>query len=140
MKRIIFNLLPGFFLWFGSLLIARGDPPLACCDVIQLPNSQVEDCTAKGQFEPVVVDPLVTASVNLQFDASLAGAQVVVQALDGGTLGINGSMTLDQEGNLSFSFQVSQQPGLYRVSVVDVNGDGSVPLALVQFQIPNPDQ
>jgi hypothetical protein len=140
MKRILLNALPAILLWLGSFPIARGDPPLACCDVIQLANSQVEDCTAKGQFESMVVDPLVTATVNLEFDVTLAGTQVVVQALDGGTLGINGSTTIDQGGNLSFSFQVGEQPGLYRVSVVDVNGDGSVPLALVQFQVPNPEQ
>lgn len=141
MKEKLFStLLLSTFLWFGSCLIARSDPPLACCDVIQLTNSQVEDCTAKGQFEPVVVAPVEAATVTLQFDASLAGSQVVVQALDGGTLGINGPVTIDADGSISFPFQVGDQPGLYRVSVVAQYGSEDLPLALVQFQVPNPDQ
>jgi hypothetical protein len=140
MKRIIFNLLPGFFLWFGSLVIARGDPPLSCCDVIQLDAIQMQDCSPKGEFQPVSMTSLETATVTLEFDVSLAGTEVTIQALDGGTLSTGGSTTIDQNGNLSFSFQVADQPGLYRISVVAQMGNGSVPISMVQFQVPNPEQ
>jgi hypothetical protein len=139
MKRILFNLLP-IFLWLGNCMIARGDPPLSCCNVIQLGASQVEDCSAKGAFEPVVVTSLETAAVTLQFDTTLAGTPVVVQALDGGTVGINGSSAIDQDGNLSFSFQIGNQAGIYRVSVVANYGNEDIPVSLVQFQVPNPEQ
>ena len=139
MKRTMFNLLLAIFLWLGSSRIARGDPPLGCCDVIQLATSQLEDCSVTGEFQPVVVSPLETITVTLQFDVSLASTQVVVQALDGGALGIGGSATIDQNGNLTFPFQVDYQPGLYRVSfIADLDGV-SVPFSLVQFQVPNPE-
>jgi hypothetical protein len=78
--------------------------------------------------------------VTLQYHTSLAGRPVVIQALDGGTLGINGSTAIDQDGNLTFPFQCGEQPGLYRVSVVvDVEGNREPPGALVQFQVPNPE-
>lgn len=138
MKRILFNLL-AIFLWLGSSLIAHGDPPFPCCYTIQLAASQVEDCSATGEFQPVMVAPLETATVTLQFGASLAGTELVVQALDGGALGIGGSTTIDQNGNLTFPFQVDYQPGLYRVSVIaDLDGV-SVPFSLVQFQVPSPE-
>lgn len=142
MKRIMFNLLLAVFLWLSSCLIpaARGDPPLGCCVVIQLSSSQVQDCNAKGRFQPVVVNPAESATVTLQYQISFAGRPVVIQALDGGTLGINGDTAIDQNGNLTFPFQCGEQPGLYRVSVVvDVAGNREAPGALVQFQVPNPE-
>jgi hypothetical protein len=140
MKRILFNLL-AIFLWLGSCLIpaARGDPPLGCCVVIQLSTSQVQDCNANGRFEPVVVTPAESATVSLQYHISFAARPVVIQAFDGGTLGINGSTAIDQDGRLTFPYQCGEQPGFYRVSVVvDVGGNREAPGALVQFQVPNP--
>src|SRR6266545_6710394 len=93
MKKIMFSLL-AVSMWLSSWQVVQADPPLACCDVIQIAASQVEDCSAKGEFQPVLVSPSETASVTLQFDTSLAGTAVVVQALDGGVLGINGSATI----------------------------------------------
>jgi hypothetical protein len=138
MKRILLNLLPVILLWLGICLIARGDPPLGCCE-IQLATTQLEDCSDSGEFQPATAAALETATVTLQFDASLAGTAVAVQALDGGTLGINGSTVIDQTGNLSFPFQVGALPGLYRVSVVAQYESGDVPVALVQFQVPSPE-
>ena len=112
MKSIMFNLLLAVLIWLGSSLIARGDPPLGCCDIIQLATTQREDCSTTGEFQTVAVSALETINVTLQFDVSLASTQVVVQALDGGALGIGGSATIDQNGTLTFPFQVSDQPGL----------------------------
>jgi len=135
-KKISLRLL-ATLVWFGSSLIARGDPPLGCCDVIQLTTSELEDCSTTGEFQTVVVSPLETTTVTLQFDVSVVNTAVVVQALDGGILGIGGSAIIDQNGSLTFPFQVGDQPGLYRVSVIaDVDGI-SVPFSLVQFQVPN---
>ena len=139
MKRTMFNLLSALFLWLASCLIVRGDPPLGCCDVVQLASSQLEDCSTTGEFQTVVVSPLEMITVTLQFDVSVVNTPVVVQALDGGILGIGGSATIDQNGSLTFPFQVGDQPGLYRVSVIaDLDGI-SVPFSLVQFQVPNPE-
>ena len=69
----------------------------------------------------------------------MASKSVSVQALDGGTLANTGS-TIDQNGALSFSFQVSDQPGVHRVIVIDPNADAESPhiVALVQFEVPSP--
>jgi hypothetical protein len=139
MKKTIFNLLPGVFLWLSGGLTANGDPPSGCCYVIQLVGSQLEDCSATGEFQPVSVLPLEPTTVTLQFGISLAGTEVVIQSLDGGTLGVGGSGTIDQDGNLSFPFQAGPLPGLYRVSVIADNDTGSVSLSLVQLQVPNPE-
>jgi hypothetical protein len=137
MNKFPFNLLLAIFFWLASSLVVRGDPPLGCCGVIQLAASQVEDCSTTGEFQTVVVSALETATVTLQFDVSLAGTQLVVQALDGGVLGIGGSATIDQNGSISFPFQVGDQPGLYRVSVIAELDGLSVSFSLVQFQVPN---
>ena len=138
MKPRTFDLLAAIFLWFASCLIARGDPPLGCCDVIQFESTQLQDCSNTGEFQTVVVSPLDMITVTLQFDISVANTPVVVQALDGGTLGIDGTATIDENGNLNFIFQVGDQPGLYRVSVIANLGGVSTPFSLVQFQVPNP--
>lgn len=141
MQKILFSLPLAIFLWLSNCLIPamRGDPPLGSCVVIQLPSSQAQDCDDKGRFQPVVVNPADSATVTLQYQISFANKPVVIQALDGGTLGINGDTTIDQNGNLSFPYQCGEQPGLYRVSVVvNVQGNRQAPGALVQFQVPNP--
>jgi hypothetical protein len=65
-----------------------------------------------------------------------------VEPLDGGTLGIEGeSAMIDANGTLSFPFQVSDQPGVYRVVVISPDGgdDGTaVVAALVQLEVPAP--
>lgn len=134
-----FNLVAAIVLWLGSSLIARGDPPLGCCDVIQFATTQLRDCSTTGEFQTLVVAPLEMITVTLQFDVNVATTPVMVQALDGGMLGIGGSATIDQNGSLTFPFQVSDLPGLYRISVIaDLDGV-SVPFSLVQFQVPNPE-
>jgi hypothetical protein len=58
-----------------------------------------------------------------------------VQALDGGALsGIGESATLDGDGAISFQFQVSDQPGRYRI----VATAGGASFGMVQFEVPNP--
>jgi hypothetical protein len=139
MKKIISNLLAAILLWFASCLIAHGDPPSGCCCLIQLVGSQLEDCSTTGEFQPVSVAPLETATVTLQFGTTLAGVQVVVQALDSGTLGFGGLARIDQDGNLSFPFRVGGQPGLYRLSVVAQMYNESTSVSLVKFQVPSPE-
>ena len=69
----------------------------------------------------------------------MAGKSVSVQALDGGTLTNTGS-AIDQNGALSFSFQVSDQPGVHRIIVIDPNAAMDSPhiVGLVQFEVPSP--
>jgi hypothetical protein len=140
MKKIMFNLLPAIFLWLGSCCTANAQ---ATGDQITDPNQQIiqDDSSTTGKFQPVTVDPSATSDVALQFPLNLGGKTVQVQPLDGGVLQI-ASSTIDQNGNLAFSFQVSDQPGVYRVIVIDPSADENSPyvMGMVQFEVPNPAQ
>jgi hypothetical protein len=138
MKRILFSLLPVIFLWPGSCRIATAqepDPPGASSDEITFEDNEViEDKSSNGKFPPVTLNPLETTDIKLQFSTALAGVPVIVQVLDGGELsGIDESATLAADGTASFQFQVSDQPGLYRILVL---AGGAV--SMVQFEVPNP--
>jgi len=51
-----------------------------------------------------------------------------------------GNSVIDQNGLLSFSFQVTDQPGVHRVIVIDPNADEDSThiIGMVQFEVPNP--
>jgi hypothetical protein len=139
MKRILFSVLPAILFWLGSCCIVNAQnpgPPVATSDQITLQNQQtITASSTTGVFDPVTVDPSAATTVQLQFPLSAAGMTVVVQVLDGGLLGINGnSAVIDQSGMLTFPFQVTGLPGLYRVLVVA----NDQTLAQVQFWVPNP--
>jgi hypothetical protein len=142
MKKILFDLLPVIFLWFGSCCIATAQDPVAQSDQITQDQQIIQDDdSSTGKFQPVTVDPSATSDVALQFPASLASKPVVVQPLDGGQLGIDGnSAAIDQNGMLSFPFQVTDQPGVYRVLVIDPNADEDslAIVGMVQFEVPDP--
>jgi hypothetical protein len=152
MKRIVPCLLTTIFLWLGSFCIATGqiiddgqiiqnDSTVQSDQIIDDGQIIQNDNTATGEFQPVTVDPSGTSDVALQFSPSKAGQPVLVQPLDGGTLGIDGqSATLDANGTLSFPFQVTDQPGVYRVIVIDPNAGDDSPyvIGVVQFEVPNP--
>jgi len=144
MNKIIFNLLPALFLWLGSYPIATAqepEAPVAQSDQITADGQQIiqDDDTSTGTFEPVTVDSFTTSDVALQFPASFTNRAVVIEAPDGGTLRTN-SATIDTNGNLSFSFQVADQPGVHRVMVIDSNADEDSPhiVGVVQFEVPEP--
>ena len=86
-----------------------------------------------------MVDPSATSDVALQFPASLTSRSVAIEALDGGTLSSN-SATIDTNGNLAFSFQVTDQPGVHRVMVIDPNASEDDPhiIGVVRFEVPAP--
>ena len=143
MKKITFTLLPAIFLWLGNCCITSAqDAGVAQSDQITQGGQIIQDDdSTTGKFEPVTVDPSANSDVALQFSTSLANKSVVVQALDGGTLGIDGSSaTIDQNGTLSFPFQVTDQPGVYRVVVIDPNATEDTPpvVGVVQFEVPPP--
>lgn len=143
MKRTLFSTLPAILLWLGSCCIAIAQAPVAQSDEIKDDGQQIiqDDSNTTGKFEPVTVDPGGTSDVKLHFPISFANKSVVVQPLDGGALNINGnSATIDQTGLLIFSFQVTNQPGVYRVIVIDPNADVDSPkiVGMVQFEVPNP--
>jgi hypothetical protein len=139
MKRILFNLLPAIFLWLSICCraiaqdVAQSDQITDDQQIIQ------DDSSSTGKFEPVAVDPSASSDVALQFPLSLASKPVVVQPLDGGVLQI-GNSVIDQNGLLSFSFQVTDQPGVHRVIVIDPNADEDSThiIGMVQFEVPNP--
>jgi hypothetical protein len=142
MKKIIFNLLPTMFLWLGACYVATAqDSGVAQSDQITTDGQEIiQDAdNSTGKFEPVTVDPSATSDVALQFPASLTSRSVAIEAVDGGTLSTN-SGTIDQNGSLSFSFQVSDQPGVHRVMVIDPNADEDSPhiIGVVQFEVPSP--
>jgi len=121
-------LLPAIFLWFGSCCIATAQAPVAQSDEITDDSQQIiqTDSSSTGSFESVTVDPGASSDVSLQFRQSLVGRTVSVQPLDGGVLPM-GSSAIGEDGKLSFSLQVSDQPGVHRVVVVDRNGDDDSP-------------
>jgi hypothetical protein len=140
MKRTTFSLLSAIFLWLGSCCIATGQAPVAQSDQITQGQQLIQNSSSDtGRFEPVSVNPNTSSGVALQFPLSLASKGVVVQPLDGGVLQI-GNSTIDPNGMLSFSFQVTDQPGVHRVIVIYPNATQDSPriIALVQFEVPNP--
>ena len=140
MKKIMVNLLPAIFLWLGSCCITNGQ---ASGDQITDPNQQIiqDKDSSNGKFQPVTVDPNATSNVKLQFPTNDVGNTLSIQPLDGGTASVN-TATVDQTGLLTFSFQVTDQPGLYRVIVVDPNATDTAHkiVGLVEFEVPDPAQ
>ena len=117
-----------------SILPAQADPP-ALSDVITFANDQaIRGRSTAGRFPTVALNRLETASIKLQFAATMAGTPVIIQAMDGGELGLAAdSAAIALDGTTSFQFQVADQPGLYRVLVIAA---GTV--SMVQFEVPNP--
>lgn len=142
MKRTTLNLLPAIFLWLASCCIANGQAPVAQSDQITDDGSQQiiqDDSSSTGKFEPVTVAPSASSDVALQFPISMASKTVAVEPLDGGQASTN-SATIDANGNLAFSFQVTDQPGVHRVVVIDPNANEDSPhiVGVVQFEVPSP--
>jgi hypothetical protein len=121
--------------------MAAQDVPVAQSDHITGDGQEIiqDDDSSTGTFAPVTVDPSATSDVALQFPASLTNRSVAIEALDGGALSSN-SATIGADGSLSFSFQVSVQPGVHRVLVIDPNAgeDDLHIIGVVQFEVPNP--
>jgi hypothetical protein len=115
-----------------STLPAQADPP-ALSDVITFANGQgIRGRSTAGRFPPVALNRLETASIKLQFAATMAGTPVIIQALDGGGLGLAAdSAAIALDGTTSFQFQVADQPGLYRVLVI-----AGQAVSMVQFEVP----
>jgi hypothetical protein len=144
MKKIIFTILATAFLWFDSYFVATAqepEAPVAQSDQITGDGQEIiqDDDSSTGTFTPVTVDPSATSDVALQFPASLTNKSVAIEALDGGTLSSN-SATIGTDGALGFSFQVTDQPGVHRVVVIDPNADEDSPhiIGVVQFEVPPP--
>jgi hypothetical protein len=140
MKKILFNLLPAMFFCFGSCCIATAQDPVAQSDQITTDGQEIQDDdSSTGKFQPVTVSPSATSDVALQFPASLTNKPVVIEPLDGGQLSTN-SATIDANGMLAFSFQVTDQPGVHRVIVINPNADEDSThiIGVVQFEVPSP--
>ena len=143
MKNVIFSLLAAIFLSLGSCYVATAqepDPEVAkSAEITKEDEEVVVDDNDTGKFEPVTVDQGTTSDVALQFPASFTNKSVAIEAPDGGTLSTN-SATIDTNGNLAFSFQVSNQPGVHRVIVIDPNPDADSPhiVGVLQFEVPAP--
>jgi hypothetical protein len=140
MKKIALTVLAAAFLSFGSCCIAIAQAPVAQSDQITTGGEEIQDDDSNsGKFQSVEVNAFTTSDVALQFPASLFNRSVAIEALDGGTLSTN-SGTIDQNGALTFSFQVSDQPGVHRVIVIDPNADEDSLhiIGVVQFEVPPP--
>ena len=141
MKKTILSVLTASFLCFGSCCIATAQAPVAQSDQITDDGSQQtiqDDGSTTGKFEPVTVDPSASSDVALQFPVSMASKSISIAALDGGTV-TSGSTAIEADGSLSFSFQVTDQPGVHRVLVIDPNADDDSPqiVGVVQFEVPS---
>lgn len=138
-KQTRFKVLASIFLWLATCCLATAQDPaplLASSAQITFQNQQVVTvASASGVFDPVTVNPLDAMNVQLQFPVTAAGIATVIQVMDGGVLGIDGSsVIIGEDGTLSFPFQVSDVPGLYRVLVIS----NDQMIAQVQFWVPNP--
>lgn len=143
MKKIIFTVLAISFLSFGSFCIAPAQDVAQSDEIKDGDTEEIiqADSSSTGSFETVTVDASANSDVKLQFPVSLAGKTVAVAALDGGTLTSGGgTSSVGGDGSLSFSFQVSDQPGVHRVIVIDPNADEDSPyiIGVVQFEVPSP--
>lgn len=143
MKTITFNLLSATFLWLISCCIAAAQDVAQSDEIKDGDTEEIiqADSTSTGGFATVTVDASANSDVKLQFPVSLASKTVAVAALDGGTLTSGGgTSSIGGDGSLSFSFQVSDQPGVHRVIVVDPNADEDSPniIGIVQFEVPSP--
>jgi hypothetical protein len=137
MKRIIF-VLAALFLCFGSCCIAIAQK-VAQSDQITYDQQIIQaGSSTTGKFEPVTVGAGATSDVSLQFPLSLSSTAVAVRPLDGGVVQ-TADPAIDQDGKLSFSFQVSNRPGMHRIIVIDPNADEDSPhiIAIVQFEVPS---
>ena len=136
MKRILFSLLSVIFLWPGScpIVMAQELEGASSGEIILGDGEEIKDYSTAGKFPRVTLNPLETTDIKLQFAATIAGTPVIIQALDGGELGLAAdSAAIALDGTTSFQFQVADQPGLYRVLVIAA---GTV--SMVQFEVPNP--
>jgi hypothetical protein len=143
MKKIIFTVLAISFLSFGSFCIAPAQDVAQSDEIKDGDTEEIiqADSSSTGSFETVTVDASANSDVKLQFPVSLASKTVAVAALDGGTLTSGGgTSSVGTDGSLSFSFQVSDQPGVHRVIVIDPNADEDSPyiIGVVQFEVPSP--
>jgi hypothetical protein len=138
MKRTIFVFLASPFLWFISCWTAIAQDVAQSDQITQGQQIIQADSSTTGNFEPVTVNLSSTSDVALQFPLSLASKPVAVQPLDGGVVQ-RADSAIDQDGNLSFSFQVSDRSGMHRVIVIDPNADENSPhvIALVHFEVPS---
>jgi hypothetical protein len=142
MKKTILSVLTASFLCFSSCYVATAQAPVAQSDQITDDGSQQtiqDDGSTTGKFDPVTVDPSASSDVALQFPVSMASKSISIAALDGGTV-TSGSTAIGADGSLSFSFQVTDQPGVHRVLVIDPNADEDSPqiVGVVQFEVPSP--
>jgi len=137
MKKIML-VLAASFLWFGSCCMATAQG-VAQSDQITYDRQIIQaGSSTTGKFDAVTVNPSTTSDVSLQFPLNLASKAVTVRPLDGGVVQTADS-AIDPDGNLSFSFQVSDRPGLHRVIVIDPNASEDSPhiIAVVQFEVPS---
>ena len=143
MKKIIAIILGISFLCSGGCGLAIAQEFAQSDQITDGETQEIiqDDSSSSGAFQSVSVDANANSDVALQFLLNMAGKSVSVEPLDGGTLTSTAS-NIDQNGSLSFSFQVTDQPGGHRVAVIDPNPDEDSPhiVALVQFEVPSPAQ
>jgi hypothetical protein len=137
-KQTRLSTLAIIFLWLGSCYTATAQDVAQSDQITQGEQIIQADSSTTGKFEAVTVGASATSAVALWFPLGLVNKAVTVQPLDGGILQ-TADPAIDQNGKLSFSFQVSDRPGRHRVVVVDPNADVDSPpiIAVVQFEVPS---
>lgn len=90
---------------------------------------------SRGGFFPLTaIRPREVVEVKVQFPVALAKTPLIIQAPDGGELlGSSKGVVLGADGTAAFRFQVSDQPGSYRLSI---SGAGSN--TLLKFWVSDP--
>lgn len=139
MKKTIFVFLASPSFWLLSSCTATAQNVAQSDQITQDQQIVQDDSSSTGTFPAVAVDPGASSNVALRFPVSMASIPISIRPLDGGTV-TSGASSIGADGSLSFSFQVTDQPGVHRIVVIDPNADDNSPhiVALVRFEVPNP--
>ena len=119
-----------------SIVSSPASRPISLDAITFRTGRRMQGHSTTGRFAALTLNPLDTADIKLRFPTSFASAPVIVQALDGGNAAFTQELaTVSLDATISFQFQASNQPGLYRVLVI-ANGTAST----VQFWVPSQTQ
>lgn len=88
----------------------------------------------EGLFPLTSIRPREVVEIQLQFPVASANTPLIIQAPDGGELlGAPKGVVLGADGTASFRFKVSDQPGLYRISISGAGGS-----TMLKFWVSDP--
>ena len=100
------------------------------------PDTEINEKNESGKTDKLPgLQPDQIVGVTLKFGVSKAGTPIQVFAPDGGALiDVGEGLIADEEGNVSFRFQVGHNPGLYQVALRDDTHEMGVQFWVIDTQ------